>query len=813
MSDEFQIYPYRRLSDDFADFAPASKNERKKQKLPKINLKILSEGLNLESFFFMGVGLLLCNSYILGGISPFGLAFFAAAIAHYRRYLGPMLFALISGQALFNQGPGMIINMLVLVLYALWQFFFPIDFTKRWLVLPLAVFLVSVPIKLGWALFHSAVVYQIVALLVEGILAAGLAIVYLACLQILQARKIPHGLSNEELVCAVIFCLSIGAGLMDFTFRELSVGHIFSCHVIMLAALIGGGGAGAALGSVLGILPSLVEIKAPTLLGIYGFAGMLAGAMNHWHKVGVSAGFLLGNLMLSIYLLEPQAVTAAFMEALLAVLLLCLTPNRIINRLRTVPALNAKRMAAQGGDPGRYGELVGLRLTELARAFEELSAVLREQGTAEEPKEEEVQSLFNTIARVVCEGCSLFAVCWENDFCNTYKNILKALAQAEHQQNLTSESLPHELARRCVRGRELATTLNCLYDMYRVDRFWRQKMDQYQGLLAVQYNGLSQVLRSTAQSLSDEGYFHQDLEANISDLLDKAGYNPEKVLVWQEAKAPGLEINLSLSPCADGQRCERSIEPLVSSLVGQPLMVERKCCGEQGLAGCEVRLQGAPALAVETGVAQQAPPSQEICGDSFAVFNLPGGKLALVLSDGMGVGIRAAKESKRAVALLERLLTTGLKPLVAAQMLNSLLLFRGEEETFTTVDLAIIDRHTGETEFIKIGSAPSYIIREDKIWSVVNRTPPAGIISNLPLESTTQVLQPGDILVMLTDGILEADRNAAHQEEWLKNILRYSLQGTPEQMAQQVLEMVKTTAKNKQLDDLSVLVAQVTWEH
>lgn len=809
MADEFQIYPYRRLNQE--DFeVKISWQEKDRQEGPKFDFRSLLHRLNLESFFFLGVGLILSNSHILGGIFPFSLAFFAAVLTYYRQYGGIMLVTLLLGQAFINQGASAIINGLILVLFSLWQWFFPTNFLKRWVVLPITVFFLSVPLKLVWAFFNSGVIYQYIAIIVEGLLSAGMVIVYLTFLNVLQARKIPHGLNNEELVCAVLFCLSLCGGLLDITYQGISVGQVVSCYIILMAALISGGGAGAALGSVLGILPSLVEIKAPTLVGIYGFSGMLAGAMHHWHKWGVSVGFLLGNLMLSVYLLEPHAVTTAFLEGFLAILLLLFSPNRLILRLRSVPVLKKDKPVKAGSQ----GELLGLRINEMAQAFAQLAATLKDYGVSKEQKEEEkYQGLFNTVARVVCEDCSLFKICWEDDFHNTCKNILQAFAQGDLRENLTPENLPQNLDRRCVRGREMATTLNCLYEVYRVNRHWRKKISQYQELLALQMDGLSHALMAATQ-LNQEGYFHRDLEAGILDHLDKAGFNLEKVQVWQNADGSELEINLRLLPCSQEptcrQTCQQPLVSLISGLLGVPLMPERISPQELKAGVCEVKLVPVPALAVETGVAQEAACQQEICGDTFATFNLTGGKVALVLSDGMGVGEKAAQESKRAVALLEKLLSVGFKPLQAVKMLNSILLFRGEEESFTTIDLAVIHRQTGETEFIKIGSAPSYIIRQGKFLSITNNTPPAGIISNLPLESTTKVLKPGDILVMLTDGVLERESNALNQEEWLEGIFRYSLQGTPEQMAQQILELVKTG--DKKSDDLSVVVARIAWE-
>ena len=92
-------------------------------------------------------------------------------------------------------------------------------------------------------------------------------------------------------------------------------------------------------------------------------------------------------------------------------------------------------------------------------------------------------------------------------------------------------------------------------------------------------------------------------------------------------------------------------------------------------------------------------------GDSFNVVTLKEGRELIVLSDGMGVGRKAAQESKATVNLLEELFNTGFGQEVAVKTVNSILLLR-QRESFATVDLALIDLYSGEIDSIKIGGSP-----------------------------------------------------------------------------------------------------------
>lgn len=50
--------------------------------------------------------------------------------------------------------------------------------------------------------------------------------------------------------------------------------------------------------------------------------------------------------------------------------------------------------------------------------------------------------------------------------------------------------------------------------------------------------------------------------------------------------------------------------------------------------------------------------------------------------------------------------------------INSLLLLRSTEESFVTIDIAVINTYSGEVEFLKIGSAPSFIKRVREVATI-----------------------------------------------------------------------------------------------
>jgi stage II sporulation protein E len=209
---------------------------------------------------------------------------------------------------------------------------------------------------------------------------------------------------------------------------------------------------------------------------------------------------------------------------------------------------------------------------------------------------------------------------------------------------------------------------------------------------------------------------------------------------------------------------------------------------------------------VTTGWASAA--KERVSGDTAAVLPLPGGRVAMVLSDGMGTGSRAAGDSAATVRYLERLLTAGFAVDVAVKTVNSLLLLKLPEESFTTVDMAVIDTASGEAEFLKVGAVPSFVKRQREVAAIKAAALPVGIMQQVEVEPVRWLLAPGDVIVLASDGVVEAGRGG-ERESWLANFLRRLPDCPPQELAERILRQAAELAGPCPRDDMTVLVARV----
>ncbi len=213
---------------------------------------------------------------------------------------------------------------------------------------------------------------------------------------------------------------------------------------------------------------------------------------------------------------------------------------------------------------------------------------------------------------------------------------------------------------------------------------------------------------------------------------------------------------------------------------------------------------------VLTGVAKAVKETEKISGDNYAIFETEPGSLAIALSDGMGSGSKACRDSSMIVDLMQKFMEAGFQKEIAVQMINSVLLAGAESGNMSTLDLCKIDLYSGLCEFVKIGSSSSYIKREHLVDRISAGNLPLGIFNRPDMEIVQRRLLDGDYVIMLSDGILDALSQGIGEDMMTELIGGCDLKN-PGEIANALLNFSIHQSKGKIRDDMTVLVIGI-WE-
>jgi stage II sporulation protein E len=201
-----------------------------------------------------------------------------------------------------------------------------------------------------------------------------------------------------------------------------------------------------------------------------------------------------------------------------------------------------------------------------------------------------------------------------------------------------------------------------------------------------------------------------------------------------------------------------------------------------------------PCLGIRSHIRSRKKEGESISGDVCSVFTGRDSRAYALISDGMGSGRDAAVAAKICAVFLEKMLSAGCTKDVTLRLLSNFIRARGEE-CHSTVDLFEADLHTGTAEFLKSGAVPSYLIREGTVYRMDARTLPLGITKEIDTKALVISVKPGDLLVMVSDGI------AGDLAELLAS---YTSESTdPEYIADKLYEL------SSEKDDSSIIVLEI----
>jgi stage II sporulation protein E len=812
MQDRMEIYPYQRVEQASgtrgkkrsAPWNEAVKRANIRQLISQINLGSLRNMVTWENAL-LGLGaLIMSRAFVLGELLPFIFAYSAAFAYKDRNRLLPLALCTLIGFGTVLQGFNLWFNLISLfILMAVLQYIeLPDD--KAWFGLPFLTIAVLIISKSLLLFTEGMSFYREMNVIFEAMITGILTFVFMVGNDVIRQRKALGSFSFEEMAAFLVLGIGLIMGLNDVHLGGLSLPGILCRLSILVAAFIWGSGAGTMVGVMTGLIPSISSSVFAQTLGMYAVSGLLAGALRSLGRIGVIIGFMLGTLALSMFIAETQTTILVIWETGIACAVFLLLPDSLRQKIavQTIGPISSLKESEMHLLDRRIKETARSRMEQIATVFDELSSTFtNSSGPARSSDGASLNYLYDEISHGFCQNCSRYKRCWSDESYNTSQEMLDIFTLAETHGSVSYEECPPAFKHRCIYGRELINAVNYLFDNLRLNEYWSEKLFESRDLVAHQLKGVGQVVKDLAEEIDATTVVDFDLRDKLLKALPPLELKIRDITPIRTGEQ--VQLQITASSCADGQACTDSIAPALSALMGERMEVcEKKCPRIPGKGSCELSLARAFTYKVLSGAAQIA--RDQICGDSFTLATLAEGKQLAAISDGMGVGQKAASESEAAIKLLENLLSSGFNKETALKTINSVLLLRASAETFATLDMLMIDLYTCEADFIKIGSAPSYVKRGKQVGAINSNSLPIGILDNLEVVSEKVALCPRDIVVMVSDGVLESGRKRAH-DNWVKDFLAAVDERDPQVLAEMIINRALSLSRTHPRDDMTVL--------
>jgi sigma-B regulation protein RsbU (phosphoserine phosphatase) len=203
-------------------------------------------------------------------------------------------------------------------------------------------------------------------------------------------------------------------------------------------------------------------------------------------------------------------------------------------------------------------------------------------------------------------------------------------------------------------------------------------------------------------------------------------------------------------------------------------------------------------------------PAQIVGGDYFDFVDFKDGTHGLVMADVSGHGVSAGMFMSSLQTAFHTLVPEADSPLDVLERINRLYIQNINFATFVTIFFAKYDPQTRILSYANAGHSSAYVHRmatDQEIW--LRPTGPAiGLTEGFTIRKEDIKLEPGDILLLYTDGITEATN---HQgmfwgEDRMTDIIRQNADSSAGRLIQQIVMALKDHMNGTPLDDDVTLV-------
>ena len=420
---------------------------------------------------------------------------------------------------------------------------------------------------------------------------------------------------------------------------------------------------------------------------------------------------------------------------------------------------------------------------------------------------EEIEEMFTRVREKVCGKCEKCGWCWGENFVHTYQMGYELLSAVDQYGNELNTEVKRKLMQRCIMAPRFLREMLAGFHDARQNIIWVNRIARSRESCAIQMDTFADMIENTTRELENSIFTDERLEKRITAVLKKKGLRVLYTYFFMNGEGK-YEIHVTVRSIRKQKVTVKEVVSAVSECVGRKFILPGDSARMIGSEYMTVVCVEGPSFYIMHGTARIGKDCDRISGDNFALMEMPGGKYAVALSDGMGSGETACRESTLVIELLEELLSAGFPEKTAIQMINTTLVIGREEIHYSTVDMTVFDLYSGECEVIKAGASSTFIKKKDSVEHLSSTSLPIGVMNHIEIDSVKRQLEDGDFVIMVTDGVLDA-LPVGEQDILLETIIQGSEIANPKEMAHHVLEQVLAWTGKEPADDMTVMAVEI----
>lgn len=744
---------------------------------------------------FLGIFYVLQYASISNVIYPFAFSFmFALVWANQKPWI--VCPAYLISSIIYDYGFANIISSICCVFALVAPYYIHVLMKKNIKIWELAIFAsISQLASILFAYFYGGAYYYNIVSMVVGIMFMYLSIFILDSF---FTKGISRRLNFIELVSGGVVLAVLSDGLTPLSIGPFSFLKLFVSFVILAIAYSSKTYYAMFIAAILGV-GSLLGLNNPVFIAPFIIWAMFISPFKSYQKYLMPIALIASECLVGFYFnlyynFSPWEITPVIVGCLAFVAI----PDSIYDKARAILSTKSNRSAIKDV-MNRNRELLQGKLSSLAEIFSDMDKSFKKLAQKSFSKNDMKDVLKRELKSKVCENCGERERCYRN-YNKELEEIFNEIADISFEKGKISIlDIPNFLSAHCTKVPAITSSVNTLCAQYKRYTDLVDNVDTSKLLVADQLEGVSKVLWKLSKEIETPMSFDTVREQKITDELLFNNIICDDIIVF-ERDIHKLEVVLLVR---NEDKDKLIIPKIVSGICGEDMVItESSSLVKPGWTS--LSLKTAPKFDCTFGLSAKTKNNSLKSGDTHSVLKLDGDKFMFALCDGMGSGERAEQASETAIGLVENFYKAGFENEIVMSSVNKLLNLQ-KEEVFSAIDICVMDLKNGIADFVKMGTPNCYVLNKERCQIIEGGTLPLGIVEESKAKSKRAVLERGDFVILVTDGISDSFSKDEDFAEYICSLNDKNPQNISDKILEKALENNQGLAK----DDMSCLVVKI----
>ena len=637
--------------------------------------------------------------------------------------------------------------------------------------------------------------------------------VFVNALAVIKNFGTKKAFTAEEMIATVALIAIATSVFSKVTIFGMSISNIIVILSIMVLGWKSGILVGATAGIVAGFVMSFAQNTDLNIILNFGLSGIIAGILGRFGKIGVIAGFIIGNTIL--YYLAPENINivTSLREIFISSIFLLLIPKNIKFELEDLIG-NTILLDNKGETRLEDKDRIVRKLNELYQSFDEVFY-------REEPLKDSSDK-YHKFAGIFIDNLedirtNIFYEELNNENANIVKDIFEESEKEDIilEENLVQifkknnnyivaedETIKYNL-------KEIIKVINRTLKMMQLENVKEEEYKKTKKTVKKLQEEIAKTIENTTNSILTKKDNKFEKKEKELETIYKGKNIPVKSVSIRQVKNGKFIVDLEMNTIDDSLREKAkiiNIADISSKFLGSRITFQKDRRNVEKNQYVQT-YSSEDKFIMQVGSSKIAKNDSELSGDSNLQMRLDDGKYILAISDGMGSGELAKENSRIVVKKLKSLLENGFEKGETLSLINNSLSLKVQEDEYATLDMCILDLYEGNMSFVKNGACNTYIKNKKNISIVKSSEIPIGVGMEVDLKEKNIPVADGDIILMCSDGLLESKDEV--KKDWIEEFLKNANTNNVQKISDMILAEAVDNNYGMAADDITVIVAKI----